>query len=178
MNNDSVSIKVAERSPIDGLCELCTTDQVPLESTVQVRHTRGGTLLFAACDRCTRAMRRLAAAVGSEGRLTSVRRIKADGSVPESSRRPAGLADVLSAEVLAEIDEHIIGPDGTHYLIEICGGQRPDGMWSGWLQFEAVGARETRRTGQETTQGSRDDLLYWASGLGPAYFEGAFARSR
>jgi hypothetical protein len=34
------------------------------------------------------------------------------------------------------------------------------------------------RTGQETTQPSWRAIAYWASGLEPIYFEGAFARAQ
>ena len=34
------------------------------------------------------------------------------------------------------------------------------------------------RTGRETTQPDRRALEYWASGLEPLYFEGAFERAR
>jgi hypothetical protein len=33
------------------------------------------------------------------------------------------------------------------------------------------------RTGRETTQPNRDAVAYWASGLEPVYFEGAFVRA-
>lgn len=160
-----------------GLCELCATDHVLLQSTVVVQHAHGGSLQFAACERCTRAMRRLAASLGSEGRMTGLRQIGTGDTHPETGLRPTPVADVRSTEVLAKVEEHIIGPDGTRYLVEICGGLRSDGMWSGWIEFEAIGDGGTRRTGQETTQSTREDLMYWASGLGPAFFEGAFDRT-
>jgi hypothetical protein len=34
------------------------------------------------------------------------------------------------------------------------------------------------RTDQETTQSTREDVLYWATGLEPTYREGAFARAK
>jgi hypothetical protein len=33
------------------------------------------------------------------------------------------------------------------------------------------------RTGQETSQPNRDAVAYWAGGLEPIYFEGAFTRA-
>jgi hypothetical protein len=177
MNMDSVSIQVIEKAAAEGRCELCGADFVPMQSTVVVQHAHGGRVQFAACDRCTRAMERLRAAIGSEGRVTRVLQNEAGGRAA-GVHEPSPLPDVLSAHVLAEVEEHIIGPDGVHYLAAVCGGPRPDGMWAGWIEFRPLGPGGIRRTGQETTQSNRDDLVYWTSGLGPAFFEGAFARAQ
>jgi hypothetical protein len=50
-------------------------------------------------------------------------------------------------------------------------------MWEGWLEFQPLDGGLPRRTGRETTQPNRDALIYWASGLEPIYFEGAFERA-
>lgn len=66
---------------------------------------------------------------------------------------------------------------GQVYTVAAYGQQRSDGMWIGWLAFTpSEGA--ILRTDRETTQPSRDDLAYWASGLEPVYLEGAFSRAR
>jgi hypothetical protein len=67
---------------------------------------------------------------------------------------------------------------GTTYRVWVYGRERADGKWEGWLEFVAVGAPMVRRTGRETTQSSREDLTYWASGLEDAYLQGAFARAQ
>ncbi|HWM94944.1 MAG TPA: hypothetical protein VN493_29585 [Thermoanaerobaculia bacterium] len=68
--------------------------------------------------------------------------------------------------------------DGIAYVPRAWGEARTDGTWEGWLEFiPAGGAGSTLRTGQETTQPNRDAVAYWASGLEPVYFEGAFARA-
>jgi hypothetical protein len=180
MNRDSVWLEVLEQAPIVGPCELCATNPATLESLVVVQHVHGGVVRLAACDRCTRAMRRVVAAVGSEGQLTQATTVRTtiptpSSAVPRLHTRPR--PRVLHADVLAELEEHLLDT-GTHYVVRVCGGPRPDGMWVGWLEFVAVGERQVRRTGQETTQSSREDLVYWASGLEPAYLEGAFARAR
>jgi hypothetical protein len=54
------------------------------------------------------------------------------------------------------------------------GGPRDDGRWVDWLEYAAVGQRQVRGT----SQGSRADLEYWATGLEVAYLQGAFARTR
>jgi hypothetical protein len=85
---------------------------------------------------------------------------------------------VLGAELLLEYRERLLDVDGTEYVVRAWGGPRTDGVWVGWLEFAAVGQRWVRRTGQETTQGSLEDLSYWATGLEPVYLQGTFARSR
>ena len=68
--------------------------------------------------------------------------------------------------------------DGTPYVLRAWGESRSDGTWEGWLEFTpADGVGRERRTGRETTQPNRDAVAYWASGLEPIYFEGAFARA-
>jgi hypothetical protein len=79
-------------------------------------------------------------------------------------------------ELIVEYPEHLRAPDGERYAIRVFGDERDDGTWLGWIDFVSTnGVR--RRTERETTQPSREALLYWASGLEPLYFEGAFARS-
>jgi hypothetical protein len=65
--------------------------------------------------------------------------------------------------------------DGLPYAVRVCG--RPtQTVWEGWLEF--VGANgETLVTPRETTQPDREALEYWATGLSPTYFEGAFVRA-
>ena len=41
-----------------------------------------------------------------------------------------------------------------------------------------LGVGDVRLTEQETSQPSRVTIEYWASGLEPIYFEGAFARAQ
>jgi hypothetical protein len=82
--------------------------------------------------------------------------------------------------VKTEIHEHsvvVVGRDGTPYRATTWGEQREDGTWWGWLEFEPRTGGSSLRTGQETTQPSRDALAYWASGLEAVYLEGAFVRA-
>ena len=71
--------------------------------------------------------------------------------------------------------------DGTPYVLRAWGESRTDGTWEGWLEFSPAAPADTAgrelRTGRETTQPNREALVYWASGLEPVYFEGAFARA-
>ena len=178
MARDSAWLTIIAVAPITGSCELCGTEATRLESRVTVRHAHGGLAQFAACPTCTQAMRRIAAAVGSEATVTQA--IAADAPVSASAvdelvhRAP----DVQHAELVAELTEHFTAPDGRRYTVRVWAGPGTAGTWVGWLQFAALDGQDVRRTGQETTQPVRDDVLYWATGLGPAYFESAFSRAR
>jgi hypothetical protein len=83
------------------------------------------------------------------------------------------------AELLHEYSTRMAGPDGTEYIVRSYGEQRADGTWAGWIEFEPTAAfREILRTGQETSQPNRTAVEYWATGLEPIYFEGAFERAK
>ena len=69
--------------------------------------------------------------------------------------------------------------EGKEYSVEACGAVTPGGMWEGWLEFYPIsGDAPVLRTGRETTQPNRQALEYWATGLEPLYFEGAFERAQ
>jgi hypothetical protein len=53
----------------------------------------------------------------------------------------------------------------------------PGGTWEAWIEFVAADRSRTLRSGRETTQRHLDGVAYWATGLEPVYFEGAFARA-
>jgi hypothetical protein len=68
--------------------------------------------------------------------------------------------------------------DGVRYAIEAFGKTTPNGMWEGWLEFHPLESEmPVLRTERETTQPNRRALEYWATGLEPLYFEGAFERA-
>jgi hypothetical protein len=79
------------------------------------------------------------------------------------------------AEVLVRYVASVTGEDGAKYVPQACGGIASDGLWEGWIEF--VGADGAFRTGRETEQPNRDDLMYWAQGLTAAYLEGALQRA-
>lgn len=70
-----------------------------------------------------------------------------------------------------------IESDGTFWVPLVHGDQRADGLWEAWIAFQPLDERPSRVTGRETTQPNREAVAYWASGLEPVYFEGAFARA-
>ncbi|HVE73061.1 MAG TPA: hypothetical protein VNI54_16965 [Thermoanaerobaculia bacterium] len=71
---------------------------------------------------------------------------------------------------------HPIILDGTTYRAYVHGAARPDGTWTGWIEF--VSGTTRLRTDQETSQSNRDALAYWARGLEDVYFDGALRRAR
>lgn len=71
----------------------------------------------------------------------------------------------------------VVDGDGRRWVVFALGARRADDMWIGWLEFASEDGRTARVTGRETTQPSADALVYWATGLEPVYFEGAFERS-
>ena len=83
------------------------------------------------------------------------------------------------AELLQEYTTVVTGPDDTTYTVRSYGEERADGTWIGWLEFKpADSSKSTLLTDQETSQPNRVSVEYWATGLEPVYFEGAFERAR
>lgn len=81
-------------------------------------------------------------------------------------------------ELLQEYAAVVIGPDDTTYNVRSYGEERLDGTWIGWLEFHPTDlSKLTLRTAQETSQPDRTAVEYWATGLEPVYFEGAFERA-
>ena len=81
------------------------------------------------------------------------------------------------AEMIHESTVRVIARDGATYRPTVVGEQQADGTWHGWIEFHPAGGGASIRTGRETTQISRGALEYWAGGLEPTYYEGAFDRA-
>ena len=81
------------------------------------------------------------------------------------------------AEVLVEFDAAFLGLDGATYRPRACTRLNDDGLWEGWLEFTDVETGAVIRTARETTQPTRADVMYWATGLTRVYLEGALART-
>src|SRR6266508_943148 len=143
-----------------GVCELCGSQSTSLESRVTVRHGRGGVTQVTACPNCTRAMRRVAALVGSEATVTEA--IAADlpagpSPVDELIHR---VPRVELAELVAELTELFSAAEGRRCAVRVCAGPGATGTCVGWLEFAAVDGGDVQRTRQETTQPDRDQVLY------------------
>src|SRR5688500_7758503 len=81
------------------------------------------------------------------------------------------------ADVLLEFEELFEGHDGTAYEARVCGRERSDKFWEGWLEYTPSQGGEVVRTSRETTQPTREHLSYWATGLTWAYIDGALRRA-
>jgi hypothetical protein len=81
------------------------------------------------------------------------------------------------AQVLVQFTDRITGDDGRLYVARACGAEMPDDRWQGWLEFLPEEAGTPVRTGRETTQPTRLDTEYWATGLTQVYLEGALKRA-
>lgn len=83
------------------------------------------------------------------------------------------------SELIQSFAARLADDEGTTYEVHARGVETAGGTWEGWLEFHPSDAsKPVLRTGRETTQPDRQALAYWASGLEPLYFEGAFARAR
>lgn len=83
------------------------------------------------------------------------------------------------AELIYQRPTQVQDSYGKTYAVLVYGRPRDDGTWEGWIEFHpADGTTHVLRTGRETTQSNKDALTYWASGLEPTYFEGAFERGQ
>lgn len=83
------------------------------------------------------------------------------------------------AELLQEYTTVVVSQDEMTYTVRSYGEERADGTWIGWLEFEPDdSSKPTLLTDQETSQPNRVTVEYWATGLEPVYFEGAFNRAK
>jgi hypothetical protein len=176
--SDPVILSIA---PVPGRvqgCELCSGEPEPIRAAVLVRHARGGAIQFAACERCSSAIRRVIAVAGGAS-ANGPAHIAIDPEVVYAAptRASPSLDVVGEPVVLHEYADTFQTEDDQPYLVRIYGQGRADGTWIGWLAFVATNGSDSRRTGQETSQSSRHHAAYWAMGLEPSYFAGAFRRS-
>jgi hypothetical protein len=57
-------VTVLGHGPVTGTCDLCAEPGVEITDTVSIRRDRRTVAVFAACERCGRATRRLSALIG------------------------------------------------------------------------------------------------------------------
>lgn len=68
-------------------------------------------------------------------------------------------------------------PTGETFVARAYMDRQPGGLWEAWLVFFSLSTGAALATDRETTQGKREHLLYWATGLGPTYLQGALERA-
>ncbi|HEU4889602.1 MAG TPA: hypothetical protein VFV49_17080 [Thermoanaerobaculia bacterium] len=79
--------------------------------------------------------------------------------------------------LLQQFEQPIADAAGTTYNVYVYGRSRPADTWQGWLVFERLTDGRRFSTDVETTQPSAEAILYWATGLTDAYFDGALVRA-
>jgi len=82
------------------------------------------------------------------------------------------------SELIQEYVPRLRDNHGVTYKVAAWGEETVEGTWEGWLEFYPTDDNNIiLRTERETTQPNRTAVEYWASGLEPLYFEGAFERA-
>jgi len=69
------------------------------------------------------------------------------------------------------------GPKGEPFVARAYMRRPRGGLWEAWLVFLSLRTGNIVDTDRETTQGKREHVLYWASGLEPTYLRGALERA-
>ena len=78
-----------------------------------------------------------------------------------------------------EYEPIISETDGSRWRPRACGRRGEGHMWEGWIEFVQLDrASLPVRSRRESTQPSRESLIYWATGLTPVYLKGALERAR
>jgi hypothetical protein len=81
-------------------------------------------------------------------------------------------------EIIVDLETTLLSAEGDEHYVQIAGHQRPDGMWEAWLEFIPVDdSVAPLRTGVETTQPARGDVVRWSETLTDVYIQGAFTRA-
>jgi len=83
----------------------------------------------------------------------------------------------LDAIVLRTFDEPVSASAETSFVAKICGRERADGMWEGWVEFVPRGGSPILRSHRETTQPNRRLMEDWASRLSQTYLQGCLERT-
>jgi hypothetical protein len=172
-NLDICTIALASQPAVLGACGLCMRPQATLPAAVIVTQGAGTVARFDVCDYCERALRRLEAVTPGPARIAAGAAFTDPGPVAPSLAEEFTAVDVP----IQEYAQPVQAGDGALYMPLAVGAERADGTWTGWLEFREVGGTRVLRTNRETTQPNRETLAYWASGLQPSYFEGAFRRA-
>jgi hypothetical protein len=68
-------------------------------------------------------------------------------------------------------------PTGERYVARAYMARQPVGLWEAWLVFFSLRTGAALATDRETTQSTREHVLYWATGLGRTYLHGALLRA-
>lgn len=81
-------------------------------------------------------------------------------------------------ELIRQYSTLLDGEDGEAYVVRVYAGRQPRGLWEAWFVFIPLSGGDPLVTDPETTQSKRQDVVYWASGIGRVYLQGALNRAR
>jgi hypothetical protein len=81
------------------------------------------------------------------------------------------------ADLVHKFTQETKRADGTAFRVRAFAEKRGN-VWIGWLEFRPTRGGKELKTGEETSQPTKDAVTYWASGLEPVYLEGALERAR
>ena len=94
-----------------------------------------------------------------------------DRSARASSARPR-------IQFVQQYTPVLTGPSGARYVAQAYMDRQPDGgLWEAWLVFFSLETGAALATDRETTQSTREHIIYWATGLGETYLLGALERA-
>ncbi|HVE85794.1 MAG TPA: hypothetical protein VND93_23225 [Myxococcales bacterium] len=80
-------------------------------------------------------------------------------------------------ELIQEFGPEVVAADERRYVARMYAAQRASDLhWDAWLVFFPLDGGSPVVGDRETTQSSREDLVFWASGVEPVYLEGALER--
>jgi hypothetical protein len=71
----------------------------------------------------------------------------------------------------------LAAPSGERYVAQAYMDQQPGDLWEAWLVFFSLTSGAAIATDRETTQSTREHILYWATGLTETYLQGALERA-
>jgi hypothetical protein len=77
--------------------------------------------------------------------------------------------------IMADVVHEFSDPIGEYRVRAFA--EKKKNVWIGWLEFQSKRGK-TLKTGEETSQPTKDDVAYWATGLEPVYLEGALKRAK
>jgi hypothetical protein len=102
-------------------------------------------------------------------------RARTERAAPELRPRVGTLK--ASIQFVQQYTPILKAPNGERYVARAYMSRQPGGLWEAWLVFFSLRTRVALATDRETTQSTREHVLYWATGLGETYSGALSARS-
>ncbi len=97
---------------------------------------------------------------------------------PRPPRRTHRSLKESMRELIHQRVVELIDRRGTVYdRVRVYAEPRSTGTWAAWIEFMSTRRDKVLQTDLETTQSTLEGVAYWATGLEPIYFEGAFDRA-